>query len=36
MNKKGVKKMDFKMILHIGLVVFYAVELLHDLIKLKG
>jgi len=29
--------MNFKLILHIGLVVFYAVEILEDLLKLiKG
>lgn len=33
MTNKGVKKMDFKMILHIGLVIFYMVELIIDLRK---
>lgn len=36
MKNKGVKKMDFKLLLHLGLVVFYAIELLHDLLKLRG
>jgi hypothetical protein len=35
MNRIG-EKMNFKLILHIGLVIFYAIELLHDLIKLRG
>lgn len=33
MNRKGVKKMDFSTILHLGLVIFYAVELITDIKK---